>query len=103
MKIALVLALLLALAVAALIAAITQPVLRSGPRWRGAASDPERLSRLVHGLVALGPRHDAKGQSRALEFIRAQLGNVPAQEQRYEAAGATFRNLILPQIGRAHV
>ncbi len=96
MKIALVLALLLALAVAALIAAITQPVLRSGPRWRGAASDPERLSRLVHGLVALGPRHDAKGQSRALDFIRAQLGDAPAQEQRYEAAGATFRNLILP-------
>ena len=102
MKLAVVLLVLLLLALAALVAAVVQPVLRGGPRWTGSAADPARLSRLVHALVALGPRHDAQGQSRAADFIRSQLAGIPVEEQRYTADGASFRNLIVrfgPQTG----
>ena len=82
MKIALALLLLAALGIAALIAAVVQPVLRKGPVWPGPPADPERLSALVHGLVALGPRDSAAGQSRAADWIRAQLGGARVLEQR---------------------
>ena len=95
MKIALVLLALAAVALAAVAAAIVQPVFRRGPPWRGLAADPVQLSRLVHALVALGPRHHAAGQSRAADFLRAQLGDVPVEEQRYAANGQSFRNLIV--------
>jgi len=94
-KIALVVLLMAVLALLALVAAVVQPVLGGGPRWTGLAVDPMRLSRLVHALVALGPRHDVRGQSRAADFIRAQLEGIPAEEQRYDANGASFRNLIV--------
>jgi hypothetical protein len=86
---------LLALALAALVAAVVQPVLRKGPAWRGPRADASRLSTLVNALVALGPRHDAQGQSRAADFIARQLGDTPFEEQRYSAHGEQFRNLIL--------
>ena len=86
---------LLALALAALVAAVVQPVLRKGPAWRGPRADASRLSTLVNALVALGPRHDAPGQSRAADFIARQLGDTPFEEQRYSAHGEQFRNLIL--------
>jgi hypothetical protein len=94
-KIALVVLAMAAVALAAVAAAIVQPVFRRGPPWRGPAADPVRLSRLVHALVALGPRHHAAGQSRAADFLRAQLGDVPVEEQRYTANGQSFRNLIV--------
>jgi hypothetical protein len=105
-KIALALALLVAFALAAVVAAMVQPVFRRGPGWRGPRADPGRLSGLVHALVALGPRNDAAGQSRAADFIRGQIvGGTPVdgvprtkpqvQEQRYVANGESFRNLIV--------
>jgi len=93
-KIALGLLLLFALALAALAALITQPVLRKGSAFRGPAADPARLSALVHALVALGHRHDAQGQARAASFIRAQLGDLDVEEQRYAAGAERFTNLI---------
>ena len=95
MRSVLVILILVALALTALIAAVVQPVLRRGPPWHGAPADPARLSRLVHALVALGPRDDARGQSRAADFIRSQLGDIPVEEQRYTEQGDTFRNLIV--------
>lgn len=94
-KIALALLLLAALAIAALVVAVVQPVLRKGPLWRGPAADPERLSALVHGLVALGPRDSASGQSRAADWIRAQLGDARVTEQHYAAYGGKYRNLMV--------
>jgi Zn-dependent M28 family amino/carboxypeptidase len=94
-KIALVFLLLVALAVAALVVAVVQPVLRKGPAWRGPRADATRLSTLVHGLVALGPRHDAPGQSRAADWIGRQLGDIPFEEHRYSANGERFRNLLV--------
>jgi Zn-dependent M28 family amino/carboxypeptidase len=95
MRPGLIVLILVALAVAGLIAAVVQPVFRRGPPWRGPPADAARLSRLVHALVALGPRHDARGQSRAADFIRAQLGDVTVEEQRYTEQGETYRNLIV--------
>src|SRR5439155_27314715 len=112
-KIAVALALLVAFALAALVAAVVQPVFRRGPAWRGPRADPGRLSGLVHALVALGPRNDAAGQSRAADWIRGQIvGGTPSdgvarpalqvqdgdrrvEEQRYVANGETFRHLIV--------
>jgi len=94
-KLALVLVLLLALALGALAIWMVQPLVRAGPRWSGPAAEPERLSRLVHGLVALGPRHDVSGQARAADFVRSHLGRAAVEEQRYTAGGASFRNLIV--------
>jgi Zn-dependent M28 family amino/carboxypeptidase len=85
---------LVVLAVAALIAVVVQPVIRRGPAWRGPTADATRLSRLVHALVALGPRDDARGQDRAATFIRSQLGDLSVEEQRYTQQGEIFRNLI---------
>ena len=95
MRVALWLIGLLALALAALVAAVVQPVLRKGPAWRGPRADASRLSTPVNALFALGPRHDAPGQSRAADFIARQLGDTPFEEQRYSAHGEQFRNLIL--------
>lgn len=95
MKIALALLLLAALGIAALLAAVVQPVLGKGPAWRGPPADPERLSALVHGLVALGPRDSAAGQARAADWIRAQLGGARVEDQRYSAHGGSYRNLIV--------
>ena len=95
MKFLLALVLLAALAVAAVSAVLVQPILRRGPAWRGPRADPGRLGSLVRALVALGPRHDAAGQSRAAGWIRGQLGDRPVEEQRYGAPGGTFRNLIV--------
>ena len=113
MKLALALALLFAFALAAVVATVVQPVFRRGPTWRGPRADPGRLSGLVHALVALGPRNDAAGQSRAADWIRGQIvGGTPSdgvarpalqvqdrdrrvEEQRYVANGETFRNLIV--------
>ena len=102
MKIAVALALLVAFALAALVAAVVQPVFRRGPAWRGPRADPGRLSGLVHALVALGPRNDAPGQSRAADWIRGQIvGGTPfhgerrLEEQRYVANGESFRNLVV--------
>jgi Peptidase family M28 len=94
-KIALALALLAAFALAAVVAAVVQPVFRRGPTWRGPRADPGRLSGLVHALVALGPRNDAAGQSRAADWIRSQLGDRYVEEQRYLANSESFRNLIV--------
>jgi hypothetical protein len=94
-KIALASLLLVALGIAALIAAVVQPVFRRGTAWRGAPADPERLSALVHGLVALGPRDSAAGQARAADWIRARLGAAAVEEQRYAAHGESYRNLIV--------
>src|SRR2546427_13002113 len=73
-----------------------------GPAWRGPRADPGRLSGLVHALVALGPRNDAAGQSRAADWIRGQIvGGAPfhgerrLEEQRYVANGESFRNLVV--------
>ena len=95
MKVALWILLLLALALAALVAAVVQPVLRKGPAWRGPRADAGRLGSLVNALVALGPRNDAAGQSRAADWIVRQLGEIPVEEQRYTADGEGFRNLIV--------
>lgn len=95
MKIAFALLLLVALGVAALVLAVVQPVLRKGQAWRGPPADPERLSALVHALVALGPRDSAAGQARAADFIRERLGPARVEEQRYAAHGDTYRNLIV--------
>ncbi len=95
-KVALALVVGATLLVVALIFAVVQPVFRKGPAWRGPAADPERLSALVRALVALGPRHDARGQARAADFIRAQLGEANVEEQRYGVKGERFRNLIVP-------
>jgi hypothetical protein len=94
-KIALALLLLVALGVAALVFAVVQPVLRKGPAWRGPPADPEQLSALVHGLAGLGPRETAAGQARAADFIRARLGAARVEEQRYDAHGESYRNLIV--------
>ena len=64
-------ALLLAMAAAVLV----QPIVGKGPSWRGPRADAGRLAGLVRALVALGPRHDAAGQSRAADWIRSQLGD----------------------------
>jgi Zn-dependent M28 family amino/carboxypeptidase len=45
--------------------------------------------------VAVGPRHDAAGQSRAADFVKAQLTRFAVEEQPYTAGGAGFRNLIV--------
>ncbi|HYS11283.1 MAG TPA: M28 family peptidase [Myxococcales bacterium] len=95
MKIALLLLAIAAVGLLALIAAVVQPVPGSGPRWGGPAADPDRLARLVRGLIGLGPRHDAAGQWKAADFVRAQLGGFAVEEQRYTVAGAGFRNLIV--------
>jgi hypothetical protein len=94
-RVALVLVLALIAAVACAIAAVVQPVIRSGPRWRGPPADAGRLSRLVNALVALGPRNGAAGQSRAADWIRSELAGLPVEEQRYSAQGQPFRNLIV--------
>ena len=95
MKIALLLILIAVALVAAFVAAVVQPLSGRGTRWSGTAADPDRLSALVKGLVGLGPRHDAAGQSRAADFVRAQLAGFEVDEQRYMVAGAAFRNLIV--------
>jgi Zn-dependent M28 family amino/carboxypeptidase len=94
-RIALFLLAIVTVALAALIAAVVQPIPGRGPRWGGPRADPDRLERLVKGLVGVGPRHDAAGQSRAADFLRAQLGGSAVEEQRYTVAGAGFRNLIV--------
>jgi hypothetical protein len=94
-KVAIALALLVAFALAAVVAAVVQPVFRRGPTWRGPRADPGRLSGLVHALVALGPRNEAAGQSRAADWIRGQLGDRRVEEQRYAANSESFRNLIV--------
>ena len=95
MKVVLALLLLVAMAVAAAVIMTVQPVFRRGPAWRGPRADAGRLGGLVRALVALGPRHDAAGQSRAADWIRAQLGERAVEEQRYSAHGEGFRNLIV--------
>jgi len=94
-KIASAVLLLVAAAVAAAVVVMVQPVFRKGPAWRGPRADAGRLGGLVRALVALGPRHDAAGQSRAADWIRGQLGERAVEEQRYSAHGESFRNLIV--------
>jgi len=94
-RIAVVSLLVLALVGAALAIALVQPLLRKGPPWRGAAADPARLEALVRALVALGPRHDAPGQARAADWILGQLDGLAVEEQRYQAQGESYRNLLV--------
>jgi len=94
MRIALVVVALL-LAFAAF--AIVQPFTGAGRAFAGPPADPQRLKKLVNELVSLGPRHDAQGQARAADWIRAQLlalGVVPLM-QFYRFDGADYRNLIV--------
>jgi peptidase M28-like protein len=94
-RIAVTLLLLAALALGGLVLAMVQPVLRKSAPWTGPAADPARLGALVRALVALGPRHDAAGQARAAGWIRGELPGLPVDEQRYRAAGESFRNLVV--------
>jgi len=90
-KIALVLVLLLALAVAALVAAITQPVLRVGTALARSSLRPGApLTPWCTGSWPSGRATMPKGQSRALDFIPRELGEVPAQ------SSATRRQARLP-------
>ncbi len=95
MKVVLVLLLIVAACGAVLVALAVQPFTGSAPPWRGPHADAKRLESLVRALIALGPRHDAAGQARAAEWVRARLGAFPVTEQTYEVNGATFRNLIV--------
>lgn len=97
MRIALAAAVVLALLLAAAAFHIAQPFSGVGPPWKGPPADAGRLEWLVRELVALGPRHDAAGQARAADWIRAQLlalGNVPLV-QFYRSGGADFKNLVV--------
>jgi Zn-dependent M28 family amino/carboxypeptidase len=93
-KVVLALLLLVAATLAAVVV-VVQPVFRKGPAWRGPRADAGRLGGLVRALVALGPRNEAAGQSRAADWIRGQLGERAVEEQRYSANGESFRNLIV--------
>jgi len=87
----------LAILVGAAAVFLVQPLAGAGPPFEGPRADPERLSRLVRSLVALGPRHNAAGQASAAQWIRRELeelGSLPAAQQ-YEAAGALYQNLIV--------
>ena len=95
MKVVLALLVLVGATLAALVVVVVQPVFRKGPAWRGSRADAGRLGGLVRALVALGPRNDAAGQSRAADWIRGQLGQRAVEEQRYSAHGEIFRNLIV--------
>ncbi|HMC36072.1 MAG TPA: M28 family peptidase, partial [Myxococcales bacterium] len=95
MKVVLALLVLVGATLAALVVVVVQPVFCKGPAWRGPRADAGRLGGLVRALVALGPRNDAAGQSRAADWIRGQLGERAVDEQRYSAHGESFRNLIV--------
>ena len=69
MKVVLALLVLVAATLAAVVVVVVQPVFRKGPVWRGPRADAGRLGGLVRALVALGPRNDAAGQSRAADWI----------------------------------
>lgn len=87
----------LALLLVAAAFAIAQPFTGAGRPFGGPAAEPQRLRKLVSELVALGPRHDAAGQARAADWIRAQLislGLTPLM-QYYRFKDADYRNLIV--------
>lgn len=90
------------LAIAAVLFVVVQPMAGKGPQWSGPPADPERLHESVRSLIALGPRNDVAGMTRAADWIVAQvaaLGLTPSAQD-YRFGNATYRNVIV-QVGPA--